>query len=124
MLFALSLSLEGNSFELHTMEAPERKMEDPDFSLLKQASECKTHKEVLRFLSSLPSECTEYNNISFWKTRKIVNQEDIPQQDGFEQCSVEEMQKLVRDTLYNHMAQIKQQASAVILDLIASNGAL
>ena len=26
--------------------------------------------------------------------------------------------------LYNHMVQIKQQASAVILDLIASNGAL
>ena len=103
MLFALSLSPEGNSFELHTLEDPEDKKEDPDFSLLKQASACKTYKEVFRFLSSLPSECTEYNNINFWKTRTIVNQEGMAQNDCFEPCSVQEMQKTVQDKLYAHM---------------------
>ena len=97
MQYSLNLTPQANSFELTIPECFDEKIALPDFNLLKQATDCKTHKEILSFLSNIPPECTEYENISFKKIRQISDPTN-PELSGesLEKCSIQEMFSFVK----------------------------
>ena len=90
MSFDLSLSPTAQSFIIQKALTPLNEEGDGDFSVIKDARACTTHKAVLRFLSTIPPECTEYKNLRF----HVVKREDESGQ-VIERCSVAQLQEIV-----------------------------
>lgn len=97
----LYLSPEGNSFTLQVFDAQgaSMKVDTPSDPILQDALKCKTHKEVLRFLQSLPPHFAESQKVTFYHEHNFTDKEHSSLKGMAHECTVEKMRQFVKNQI-------------------------